>query len=450
MKKIAIRVRLLLSVIILSAASLVMAGDLNAPAGPTDSGSAMFTLEDLYNRLNTGAAGVKRSGPFAEPSASPGSTMHNLNDIMNKAPVLDNTAGAGTEHVISGKTYWGLQSGKWGLQTGTLSNIGAMNITPSAAEQTITAGFHDGTGKVAGDADLTAGNIRAGVNLFGVDGNSAVVNTASANATAGELLFNRTAWVNGQEITGTLANIGAMNITPSVAEQTISAGFHDGTGKVVGDADLIAGNIRAGINIFGVDGNSAVVNTSSANATAGELLFDRTAWVNGQVITGTRVGGVTLKAGGTFSPERRWYDNADGTITDVTTGLVWLKTLSTVERAHVATPSTPMDSIRYVGNLKNGTAGLTDGSRFNDWRVPTIREMQSLMTGPEAIGGGNLRGFSASTAFVYWTMSQSPTYYKDVSTINIVTGEVTSTIKTAIGLDTIWGLVWPVRGALLP
>lgn len=366
MNKTAISIRLLSFVIILSVASMAFAGDLNAPAGPADAGSAMFTLEDLYNRLNSGAQGTRRSGPFAEPSAAPGSTMHNLNDIMNKAPVVDNTAGAGTEHVLAGKTYWGLQSGKWGLQTGTLANVGAMNITPSATEQTITAGFHDGTGKVAGDADLVTGNIRAGVNLFGVDGNAAVVNTSSGNATAGELLYTRTAWANGQEVTG------------------------------------------------------------------------------------TRIGGILLKAGGTFSPGKRWYDSADGTIIDLTTGLVWLKTLPIYERPILATPSVPVDAVKFCCRLKHGLEGLTDGSRVDDWRVPSLREMKTLMTGPEAIGGGNLQGFSASTAFTYWTMTQDLVEYRTLSTIDIVTGEVVGVTKVTFSFGTQQRLVWPVRGALLP
>lgn len=365
MNKTAISIRLLSFVVILSVASLAFAGDLDAPAGPTDAGSAMFTLEDLYNRLNSGAQGTKRSGPFAEPSAAPGSTMHNLNDIMNKAPVVDNTAGAGAEHVLAGKTYWGLQSGKWGLQTGTLANVGAMNITPSPATQTITAGFHDGAGKVGGDADLVTGNIRAGVNLFGVDGNAAVVNTSSGNATAGELLYTRTAWANGQEV-------------------------------------------------------------------AGKLL-----------------GGVLLKAGGSFSPEKRWYDNADGTIVDVTTGMVWLKTLPTTVRPVLATSAAVIDAVKYACNLVHGTSGLTDGSRFGDWRVPTLREMQSLMVGPEAIGGGNLQGFSASTASTYWTMTQDVDY-RMLCTIDISTGAVVGVTKITFSSGTQQRLVWPVRGALLP
>jgi hypothetical protein len=42
----------------------LLAGSLDSPAAPTAAGSAMFTLEDIYNRLNDGTAGSKRTGAF--------------------------------------------------------------------------------------------------------------------------------------------------------------------------------------------------------------------------------------------------------------------------------------------------------------------------------------------------------------------------------------------------
>lgn len=101
---------------------IVFAGNLDSPAAPTDAGSAMFTLEDIYNRLNTGAAGTKRPGPFVEPSSGPTTgTGHTLDDVMGKAPSVDDTNGAGAADVLADKTFWGLKSGEWGLKTGTVT-----------------------------------------------------------------------------------------------------------------------------------------------------------------------------------------------------------------------------------------------------------------------------------------------------------------------------------------
>jgi len=67
-----------------SALSLpVLAGDLNPTSGPTDAGSAMYTLEDIYNRLD----GAQASAPtgFTEPTSGPASTGKTLTEVYNKA-----------------------------------------------------------------------------------------------------------------------------------------------------------------------------------------------------------------------------------------------------------------------------------------------------------------------------------------------------------------------------
>jgi hypothetical protein len=60
---------------------------------------------------------------------------------------------------------------------------------------------------------------------------------------------------SGTGKTGTMTNNGTYNITPGVNNVTIPAGYHSGAGVVYGDADLVAGNIKSGVNIFGVTGN---------------------------------------------------------------------------------------------------------------------------------------------------------------------------------------------------
>ena len=95
------------------------AGSLDDPGVPSSTDSAMYTLEDIYNRLNAGAAGAKRTGVFTEPSSGPtAGTGHTLDEIMGKAPSVDDTNGAGAANVATGKKFWGLKSGEWGLKTG--------------------------------------------------------------------------------------------------------------------------------------------------------------------------------------------------------------------------------------------------------------------------------------------------------------------------------------------
>ena len=83
----------------------------------------------------------------------------------NLATAQAGTATAG--EVLAGKTFAsaaGLSS------TGSMSNRGAVTITPATSDQAIAAGYHDGAGRVAGDPDLLAGNIVSGVSIFDVMG----------------------------------------------------------------------------------------------------------------------------------------------------------------------------------------------------------------------------------------------------------------------------------------
>ncbi len=49
------------------------AGSLDQAASPTSAGGgAMYTLEDIYQRLLNGTVATKRVGPFKEPTLGPG------------------------------------------------------------------------------------------------------------------------------------------------------------------------------------------------------------------------------------------------------------------------------------------------------------------------------------------------------------------------------------------
>ena len=79
----------------------------------------------------------------------------------------------------------------------------------------------------------------------------------SGSAVAGDLLFGKTATVDSGDITGTMPNNGALGtITPTTSNQSIPAGYTSG-GTVAGDADLVGGNIKSDVNIFGVSGTFA-------------------------------------------------------------------------------------------------------------------------------------------------------------------------------------------------
>jgi len=94
----------------------LLAGSLEPPSDPTSYSG--YTIQDICNRLDSGTDGTQST--FQEPTAAPGSTGCTLDEVMGKAPVVDDTDGATPAEVATGKTFWGLRTdGTWGLQTGT-------------------------------------------------------------------------------------------------------------------------------------------------------------------------------------------------------------------------------------------------------------------------------------------------------------------------------------------
>jgi len=367
-----IKIAIMCSAVVFS--SPLLAGSLDSPAAPTDAGSAMFTLEDIYNRLNDGTAGSKRSGAFAEPSSGPtAGTGHTLDEIMAKAPVITGN-GATAAEVLSGKFYWGLLGGTWGLQQGTAT--AGDNVTGSSLSMTIPDGFYSGSKTAtASDANLNAANVKSGTSIFGVSGTytgigSNIQDTSSGDATASDIANGKMAWVDGVELTGNVpagANITGADGTKVI---TITDGLYSGNKTATAsDTDLTAANIKSGVDIFGVTGS---VVEATGDATAADVLTGKAfsnadnAGVSGSMAdnaavtispstaaqtiaggyhngSGTVQGDANLTAEnikkdvvvfgvtGTYEAAAtcsgtpngtRWCDNGNGTVTDMTTGLV--------------------------------------------------------------------------------------------------------------------------------
>lgn len=82
-------------------------------------------------------------------------------------PVLDGDAGPGD--VLAGKTFY--KDDAYTKLTGTIPSKAAATITPGTTNQVIAAGqYLSGAQTIKGDANLVAGNIKEGVNIFGIVG----------------------------------------------------------------------------------------------------------------------------------------------------------------------------------------------------------------------------------------------------------------------------------------
>jgi hypothetical protein len=143
----------------------------------------------------------------------------------------------------------------------------------------------------------------------------------------------------------------------------------------------------------------------------------------------------------TAHPADRFYDNNNGTVTDNTTGLVWLKDADCTQAAggiSKAGETLPWaDAQTWAGGLADGTCGLSDGSGAGSWRVPTLDELIALTNGTEPVRWGTLRVFSNVWRYYYWSSSS----YTTTFAWNVYVGDGTTS-----GDDKSSSYyVWPVR-----
>lgn len=227
--------------------------------------------------------------------------------------------------------------------------VGSLPRNPSRSDVTIATG--------------ESYNIPYGVNpnSYNVKARELDIETVGT-ATNDDLISGKTAWVNGEKITGTIVNIGAESEELDAgASHTISKGYHNGGGiirakdlgiQTPGDAratDIVEGRTAwvNGVKITGSmqanmaetievnagesytipagyhDGNGMVKGASLSdqtpgNASASEIVAGFSAWVNGNKIDGTIINNpaeqIMLPMNGTYVIPAG-YHNGTGSVT---------------------------------------------------------------------------------------------------------------------------------------
>ena len=94
---------------------------------------------------------------------------------------------------------------------------------------------------------------------------------------------------------------------------------------------------------------------------------------NGTPIACTGTGEDGDIQGGVPFPTPRFIDNGNGTVKDKLTNLIWLKD------ANCFGGRTWAQALMDANTLASGRCGLTDGSVAGSWRVPNLKELESLI-----------------------------------------------------------------------
>lgn len=121
-------------------------------------------------------------------------------------------------------------------------------------------------------------------------GTAKFTDITDTTATAGDVLSSKYFYTSGGTKTqGSIASKSSSDLTASTLTVTAPAGYYaSAASKTCSDANLVSGNIKSGVTIFGVSGATNVVDTTiaSGGASAGSIVSGYKAYVNGALVEG--------------------------------------------------------------------------------------------------------------------------------------------------------------------
>ena len=198
--------------------------------------------------LNSNASWDSQNSKLILSATPPKKCIFLANGSIKLFCTGENLGNATAADVAEGKTF----TSSAGLRvTGTAKasapTLQSKTATPSTSQQTITPdNGYDGLSSVTVEAMPTAA---LGTPTISVD--SAGKITAKVEQTASGYVQ-----AGSKSATKQLTTKGAATITPGTSDQTIASGTYlTGTQTIKGDANLVAGNIKSGVSIFGIAGS---------------------------------------------------------------------------------------------------------------------------------------------------------------------------------------------------
>ena len=136
-------------------------------------------------------------------------------------------------------------------------------------------------------------------------------------------------------------------------------------------------------------------------------------------------------------PDPRFTDNGDGTVTDNLTGLVWL------QDADCWGKETWAQALAAATGAGPWFCASPAGIVANDWRLPNIQELQSLIDHSQSYPAlPPNHPFADVQNHLYWSSTTDAESTWEAYRVSLATGGQFKAMKT----DTNTAHVWPVRG----
>ena len=223
--------------------------------GVVPSRTASETPQDLTKKIDVLDAHIEQLAA-QKPAADPAAAV--APQTEQDEPLEDDEE---YEYVTPHYTAYGVLTGLIAMAIGALV---VFFLSRNALSASIRQGYIDKGYVMTKDAIATSQDIVSGktayVNGQLVTGTYVDIDTSMATAAASDILAGKTAYVNGVKVTGTMpsfvgTNYSASQIGAGTATVKVVAGTYI-SGDIIlpGSATLLDKNIREGVTIFGVTG----------------------------------------------------------------------------------------------------------------------------------------------------------------------------------------------------